>query len=176
MGDGSEGERTMSDDVLGPVITGDDVRNAVIATVKRWAPSYLAVMARRTVVAPGLLTQPTREKHGYRARWGVGIGCVVAGKDRDNTYSLATLYTAAVRSLVVQNSSLGGFADGTEWISERYDNLDTSDLRTIAAGIIQLGIDVVAVVNPRAGLGEPLVDITVQPPDQPVVDQVFIDV
>jgi hypothetical protein len=170
-----------------------------------WAPSYLAVMARRTghskldtfksyetvfdltkynediipacvVVAPGLLTQPTREKHGYRARWGVGIGCVVAGKDRDNTYSLATLYTAAVRSLVVQNSSLGGFADGTEWISERYDNLDTSDLRTIAAGIIQLGIDVVAVVNPRAGLGEPLVDITVQPPDQPVVDQVFIDV
>lgn len=200
----------MGDEIFGQIITGDDVRNAVKATVQKWIPTYLAVIARKTgrtggdlkayrsyptlfdihkyaedimpacvLVAPGLLTTPKREKGGYRATWGVGLGCVVSGKDRDNTYQLATLYTAATRSLIMQHSSLGDFADGVNWISERYDNLDSSDARTIAAGVIQLGVDVTSVLDPTAGPTHPIVDAVDLPTPVdawPTAQQVFIDV
>jgi hypothetical protein len=197
----------MTDEVFGQIITGDDVRNAVITTLRRWVPTYLAAMARRTgrsgkdlpefksfatifdinkyaediipacvIVAPGIIETPIREKGGYKARWGVGIGAVVAGQDRDNTYQLATLYTAVVRTICVQKQSLGGFADGIVWVSERYDNLNTDDLRTIAAGTIQLGVDVVGAVDPTAGPKVPAVDLDVPIGDWPTVEQVLIDV
>jgi hypothetical protein len=133
------------------------------------------IMPACVLVAPGILSTPILEKGGYRATWGVGLGCVVAGKDRDNTYQLATLYTAAARSLVLQHPSLGGFADGVNWISERYDNLDSSDVRTIAAGVIQFGVDVVDVVDPRAGTMTPAPDLPTPVDAWPAAEQVIID-
>lgn len=94
------------------------------------------------IVAPGLLEQPELHKQNYNTRWGVGVGIVVSGQSRENTFDLVELYTGAVRSLLVHHPSLGGFAEGLEWLGERYDELRSDDLRTIGAGTVQLAVDV----------------------------------
>lgn len=126
------------------------------------------------IVAPGLLDAPERKSKQYRAQWGVGVGVVVSGQDRDNTFELCELYTAAVRALIVQHPSLGDFAEGVSWVGERYDELGTDDLRTIAAGTVQLSVDVANVVDPTTGLTAPQ-DPTGDPGDWGVVQEVVID-
>ena len=110
------------------------------------------------IVAPGLLTEPEKRGGVYIARWAVSVGCVVAGKDRDSTFTLAEMYTAAVRAAVVQNPSLGGFATATDWLGERYDDIPNEMLRTLAAGSVQFSVEVQGAVTVNGGPDAPLVD------------------
>jgi hypothetical protein len=127
-------------------------------------------------VAPGTIESPIKHAKQLTARWGVGLAAVVSGQDADNTYELATLYIAAVRVLLLQKPSLGQFADGINWISERYENLPTTMPRTLAAGILQIGVDVNGVADPTQGPGRPSVDITAEPGDWPTIETVINDI
>jgi hypothetical protein len=63
---------------------------------------------------------------------------------------------------MLQHPSLNGLALGTRWIDESYDELDYDDSRTIAAGLVSLGIEIDAVVDAFGG--------PKTPPDDPCVD------
>jgi hypothetical protein len=126
------------------------------------------------VVAPGTVELPEKWSEKYLARWAVGVGCVVSGQDEANTYELISLYAAAVRAMIVQHKSLGGFAENTVWASERYDELATSDLRTIAAGTVQFYVDVKDVVDTTLGPTTPSVDSTVPPGNWPTAQTVTV--
>lgn len=110
------------------------------------------------IVAPGLLREPERRGGNVIATWGVSVGCVVSGQARENTFDLSEIYAAAVRAAVVQNPSLGGFATGTDWLGERYDDIPNEMLRTLAAGSVQFAVDVYSAVTPSAGPDAPLSD------------------
>lgn len=110
------------------------------------------------VVAPGLTTEPQRQGGAFITTWAVSVGCVVSGQDRENTFELAEVYAAAVRSAVIQNSSLGGFATATDWLGERYDDIPNDMLRTLAAGSVQFAVEVQSAILPSGGPDEPLVN------------------
>lgn len=44
--------------IFGPLVGGDAIEAAVVATMKRWLPTYLAELERRTDRAPGSLPSP----------------------------------------------------------------------------------------------------------------------
>lgn len=126
------------------------------------------------VVAPGLLQEPVREGRGrYRARWAAGVAVVVSGPTREATQDLVDLYSAAVRALVIQHPSLGGFSDGVVWMGERYDELDNDDARTIAAGLVQFGVDVSGVIDSGGPVSVPA-DPFADPGDWPEVKEVLV--
>lgn len=127
-------------------------------------------------IAPGIIDTPVKRAQQVTARWGVGCAAVVSGQDEQNTYELATLYIAAMRVLLLQKSSLGGFAQGINWISERYENLPTTMPRTLAAGILQIGVDVNGVADPTQGPGKPSLDITTPPGDWPIIETVINEI
>ena len=115
------------------------------------------------IVAPGLLTEPEKRGGTLSATWAVSVGCVVAGQDRDNTFELAEMYAAAVRSAVMQNPSIGGFSGGTDWLGERYDEIPNDMLRTLAAGTVHFSVQVMDSMEFSAGPDVPLVDPSVDP-------------
>lgn len=128
------------------------------------------------IAAPGLLTEPERSGGFYRAVWGVSVGCVVSGQDRENTFELCEIYTAAVRAAVMHNASLGGFATATDWLGERYDDIPNDMLRTLAAGSVQFAVDVKAALSVNAGPDKPLSDTTIDPAEAATFIKVDADV
>jgi len=58
---------------------------------------------------------------------------------------------------------MGGFANGCDWMDESYDELDFDDSRTIAAGMISLGVEVADVIDSSMGIATPPVDPTATP-------------
>lgn len=110
------------------------------------------------IVAPGLLAEPVKHSGMYIATWAVSVGAVVSGQDRENTFGLVEIYAAAVRSAVLQHPALGGFSSGTDWLGERYDDLENDMLRTLAAGSVQFSVTVQSALSPSEGPYDPLID------------------
>jgi hypothetical protein len=110
------------------------------------------------IVAPGLIEDPRRHRGMYLVRWGVSVGAVVSGQDRENTFDLSELYAAAVRALVLQHPSLGGFASATDWEGERYDDIPNDMSRTLAAGTVQFAVEVQEALDATGGPDAPLTD------------------
>lgn len=128
------------------------------------------------IVAPGIAERPIKDGNGnWRVRWAVGVGCVVSGQDRDNTFELTQLYAAAVRACVLQHQSLGSeLIAGVDWMGEVYDELDDDDARTLAAGQVQFGVDVYTAVDSRGGTAEPVTDPTAPAADWGTVETVDV--
>lgn len=125
------------------------------------------------IVAPGLAEQPVKHGTKYRVRWQIGVGCVVSGQDRDNTFELTQLYAAAVRAAMIQHPSLGtDYIEGVVWLGERYDELGHDDARTLMAGSVTFGVDVPAAVDSRGGRPVPSGDPTAPVPAWGTVQQV----
>jgi hypothetical protein len=107
---------------------------------------------------------PMQEGDGtFRVTWGVGIGVFVAANNRPSTMALVRTYSAIVRTIMLQKQSLGGFADGTKWLDESYDDaFRFTDEQTISAGQVVFEVEVAGVVNRFGGpkTPDPL-------PDQP---------
>lgn len=114
------------------------------------------------IVAPGLAEEPVKKGGLFICRWAVSVGICVSGQDRENTFDLSELYAAAVRAAVLQNSSLGGFSTGTDWLGERYDDIPNEMLRTLAAGTVQFLVEVQGALmlgeGPYAPLEDPIPD------------------
>lgn len=117
-------------------------------------------------VSPGLSNRhaPMQEGDGsFRAFFNVGVGVFCTAKDRKDTMKICRIYTAICRTIMLQQQSLGGFADGSWWLDESYDpHFSFTDDQTISAGQVVFEIEVAGVVNRFGGpkTTDPL-------PDQP---------
>lgn len=104
------------------------------------------------VVSPGLADPPTTEGDGtMSAWWSVGVGLAAAARDADASGFIAKIYGAAARALLLQNASLGTFAQGVEWVDESYDDLVTEEERTIRACYNVFRVKVWDIVTKGAG-------------------------
>jgi hypothetical protein len=134
------------------------------------------------VVSPGLSGKNSPRQNGdgtFMVPWGVSVGVFVGGKDRTSTKRLVRLYTAVARMIMLQKQALGGFADGTTWLDESYDDVFAfTDQETIGAGsvIFEVWVDnVVQRYGGPASYGQPPPppDPDTQPgSDWPVVETV----
>jgi len=122
------------------------------------------------VVSPGLSgKKPHLEGDGtYRADFAIGIGVFVAGRDRNSTKSLCRWYVSIARAIMLHRQTLGGFADGTTWVDESYDDRFTfEDNQTVGAGQCIFEITVHDVVQRWGG---PPVPVGPDPDTQPGSD------
>jgi hypothetical protein len=128
------------------------------------------------IVAPGTIEEPRRRSPAYDAAWSVTVTAIVSAPDTRATYALAGIYAAALRALILQHPSLGGFASSVNWISERYDPLEAQASRSLGAGSVQFAVYVDDVTSWRsAGPVTPLVDTTMDPGDLPTAQTVVTD-
>lgn len=153
-------------------------------TFDKWPEDQLpgVLIASRGVPVP-----PLRDGDGsYRARWLVEPGVVCSARTQAESHTLAMLYGAAVRALMVQRPSLGGHAEAVDWLGESYDDLGYDDTRSLYAVKELFAVEVVDVVFGDAGPTSPEVpfspdDTLPWPPDQTVetyeieVDHVSVD-
>lgn len=115
------------------------------------------------VVSTGVPSQPVRHGDGtYRATWSIEVGAICSARTQQLSHELAMLTLAAHKTILVQRPSLGGFAAGTKWLSERYDQLAYDDTRSMYAASAMLAVEVPDVLVSLAG------PVT---PDAPPVDE-----
>jgi hypothetical protein len=132
------------------------------------------------VISPGIAEPPTGTGSGaFRANWLLGVAVVAEGQQTNNTRDLVGYYTAAIRALIIQRPSLGGFAMGVTWTDERYDDISDTEIgRTLASGQVVFQVTVENIVSTKAG---PLTPDTppVDPPDTsptwPIADTVSVE-
>jgi hypothetical protein len=118
-------------------------------TFETWPEDQLPAVV---IVSPGLAGAPVKNGRGrMHAPWALGIGVVVSARDQASTNEIAKLYAAAVRALLLQRGSLGGFAAETEWVDERYDDLPAAGERTLGAGQAIFVVQVENVVYANGG-------------------------
>lgn len=106
------------------------------------------------VVSPGLSgRRPQQEGDGtFRCSFSLGIGVFVAGYDRTATKRLVRQYTAIARTIMLQKQGLSGYADGTTWLDESYDDdFSFTDGQTVGAGQTIFEVDVAGVVSRYGG-------------------------
>jgi hypothetical protein len=96
------------------------------------------------IVAPGIADALVQGSHGnLQGRLELGISLVVSshgGADQTGTIMLAGEYGAALRLLFSEKGSLGGVADGTSIIGERYDALASESQRTLVAASLVISV------------------------------------
>lgn len=111
------------------------------------------------IVVPGIATKPRKGGDGiYEAELDVSIGVAVSSQDRERTRTLASLYTAAVRQIILQNPSLGGIASGAVWTKEVYTGnfIRPTDSRTLAIGELDFTFTIDNFANEYSGPVTPL--------------------
>lgn len=114
------------------------------------------------VVSPGTNGEPEMHNRQITVPWTAGVAIVVSAKDAESTADLIGYYAAAVRALLVQNGSLGGFAVETSFMAERYDEHPLPDQgRTVRTAMVTVSV-LVEGINNRYG-GPPT-------PDNPTED------
>jgi hypothetical protein len=118
------------------------------------------------VQSVGLAEAPLKDGRGsYRARWEIGLGCVVSARTQEETHRMAGLYVAAFRALLIQRPSLGGRAAGVVWQDEDYTQLLYDDLRTLGAGMALFTVEVEDVTS--WGMGPNTPDVPNDPDTDP---------
>lgn len=93
----------------------------------------------------------------YRSEFGIKVSVFVEASDRRSTEQLAKYYVAALRLLVMQKGSLGGFAIASCWEDESYSAF-TSDRtqRTIGTATVSFNVEVREVGQRLSGPSVPI--------------------
>lgn len=151
----------MRDDIFRPIFSADVLESAVIATLRKWMPTYLRemevqrdltrgrILIPRTfttrnefstfpdeqmpvcvVVSPGLADAPNPDGEGrYVGWWALGVGVVARANTETNTNSLAKIYGAAVRAIIMHKQGLDDSwpFGGNEWIDETFTDIPTDE-------------------------------------------------
>lgn len=116
--------------------------------------------------------QPKRRSDGIGAAWDVQVGVWLYGSsDWREVQALVYAYMAAIRAVLVQQGSLGGFADATRWLSEQYTEQEHHSTRTIGLGVVKFEVNVLNVLNPFGG---PPLPSLLPPRPLPDVEQVEV--
>ena len=140
------------------------------SSAERWVEEQLPSVL---LLSTGLAEPPRPDGRGiYTATFALGLAVVVSARDAEAVNELAKLYTATYRKLLLDRSSLGGLADGVEWVDERYDALpgDPKRRRQLASGQVVFRVEVPNVVSAGAGPATPRTDPYPTPyPDAPQV-------
>jgi hypothetical protein len=135
--------------VYGPIVTGATVERAALTTLRTHAHRYIAETCRQegrdplpdprgyivastfdkwpedqvpvvVVISPGWAARPRRAGGGrVLVPWTLAAGIVTTAKP-ERTRENAQLYVAAIRTLLAQQQSLGGLAEGVDCIDEDY--------------------------------------------------------
>jgi hypothetical protein len=99
-------------------------------------------------ISAGLADAPTRAGGGlYTATWALAFGVVCSANTQEQTNTLAKTYIAAIRALLIQHPTLGGYAQGLDWIDENYDELEIDDHRTLAAATATFNVEITSVTS-----------------------------
>lgn len=116
----------------------------------RWPEDQLPSLV---VACPGTLGEPKSDGEGaYHATFAVEVGVIVSANEEGATNRLAKRYAAAVRAILVQHSSLGGFARGLDWMGEAYDRVvERPDQRMLRATVLPFSVEVDDVVQAAHG-------------------------
>lgn len=100
------------------------------------------------VSCPGLNDQPRRAgDRTYQADWFVGVGAMVEARTEDETRKAARVIGSLIRATILQQPSLGGFANGVTWLNETYDQLELPKRRSLASAELEFAIRVEGVVD-----------------------------
>jgi len=107
------------------------------------------------VISPGLSSRTDPKQNGggtFMVPFSIAVGVFVSADSRVHTLRLVRLYTAIVRSIMIQKQSFGGFASGAYWLDESYDDrFSFTDDMTISAGQVVFEVWVDNVVTRFAG-------------------------
>lgn len=180
-------ERREPSSFYGRILTGADVEDAALNTLRENLPRFVAEVERQRGRTPGKLAKPRsyvsategderRPEHqlpcvlvlcpGWPRRrevdecgrltavWRLEAGVMSsAGKGQARVRENMQLYTAAVRSALASDETLGGFAEGLEITGEDYGPLPSSATRSRNLGTVGLEIIVRDVTTFGAGSG-----------------------
>jgi hypothetical protein len=109
-------------------------------------------LPRLVMTSAGQATPPTKDSRGlYTCRWVMGFGCVCSARYQEEAHEMALIYVAAVRTLIIQRPDLDGYASGTVWLDERYDDLVYDDSRSLSAGQAHFTVTVEECATANAG-------------------------
>jgi hypothetical protein len=113
------------------------------------------------LVVPGIPDQPQKTGQGeLRGEWKVAIGICVTGQDKTSSLRIAQSYTTAVRMLLLQKQSLGGFATHTTLLREEFTGplIHAQDSRTLGVGALEFLVGVDGLVDISQGPTTPIPD------------------
>lgn len=170
-----------TDNTFGPVYGGHSVQEAYYQTLQKWLPTYIAEVNRkigtevlevpfeyhfrpdyRTLprtakcallcVVDGTTGHPDRTNNGTRATWGADISCFVFGtQDWQETQALTYAYAATIRACIAQHPDLGGLAETTLWMGEKYMEGEHSSTRTTGLSIVHFESTLASAVDAFGG-------------------------
>lgn len=170
------------DDVYGPVYGGHSVQEAFYRTLQEWFPTYIAEFNRKLgskvlevpfeyrhrpeyrtlprnataavlVEVPKTVGLPEAYQDGIRTNWMVDVMVFIYGtKDWQETQALTQAYAACIRTCIIQNRGLGGFAETTMWDGEEYLEGEHSSGRTTGVSHVRFTVTVGSAMNMYGGL------------------------
>lgn len=136
--------------------------------LQRWPEDQVPAVI---VVSPGTEGDPLVNGDGtYDVAFVLGVGVIVAARDQPSANDLVKLYAAAIRTLLVQHASLGGFASGLVWSDEKYDGLPADYLSVGAGAELTFFVAVSGVMSEDGGPGDPPDDPYDDPGEWPTVE------
>lgn len=102
------------------------------------------------VISPGTDGEPVQDESGYSAWWNVSVAAIVQGPTEASVRRNAGFYAAAIRACLVQQKSLGDFAESVDWFGEGYEgaSADGSNRnRAQGAGLVHVRVKVEGVTQ-----------------------------
>jgi hypothetical protein len=121
------------------------------------------------VASPGMTDPPRVEGDGmYIARWRVQVAVHLSARGNALSLRLVRLYVAALRTLIVQQQSLGALVlRRIDLLDERYDTLPSIDDRTVCTALVELAVEVGDVALRHVGPLSPVIPPGQLGPDSP---------
>lgn len=133
--------------------------------------------------SPGISDIDLHENRTYTARWRLIATAVVREHSFEAVADYVGVYTAAMRMALAQHRTLGGLANGVDWVGEEYNALDSNDQRTLGGGFAEFLVTVHDVLSQRGPqtppgdpfdpgelytLQDPVLRLDVAGPDEPI--------
>lgn len=112
-----------------------------------------------------MATDPQIEAEGdVTGHWSISVQAVVKGQNRPHSRDIASMYEAAIRTILQHKGSLDGFADGTVLGRSNFGLIPASRGKTL------VGCEVpITVIVPQTNLRGPGPDVPDDPVDPPPI-------
>lgn len=122
-------------------------------------------------ICPGTADKPEKLGDGtYIATYTVGVATLVKAPDQLQANALAKRYGAAVTACITQKKSLGrDDVESITWEGDSYDDVPTSQDRTLVAATVHFNVQMHGVLFEYAGPFTP--EVTSEDQEEPLVDK-----